>query len=72
MKVASGLIVTAAIAVTLLLLLGGLAALLFGLGLAMFGGSGLSTAVLGLFVLACGIVFALKVVRPAWRLAKEE
>ena len=72
MRIASGLILLAATAVTVAFIIGGAAAILLGVGLAMFGGGGLFIALLGLATLVSGVLFALKIVRPAWRLAKED
>ena len=67
-------ILVAAVALTALLLFGGLAAIAFGfVGLLFFGGAGLMpVALAGLVAFGGGLVFATKIVWPALRLAKED
>ena len=67
----SVLILVSAIAISLILILVGLVGIAFGFFTAILGGgSWLVFAALGLGVFGFGIAFALKVVRPAWRMTK--
>ena len=73
MRSSSALILACAIALTLLLILVGLAAIVLGLLASILGGtSWLIFTALGLIALGSGFIFALKIVLPAWRMAREE
>jgi hypothetical protein len=73
-KLGSALILLGAIGLNVLLVLGGLGAITFGVAGVLFFGSGalLPIALIGIVALGAGIGFAFKVTRPAWRLAKED
>ncbi len=73
MKGSSALILVGTIVLTLILVLGGLAGIVFGFFASILGGaSWLVFSIFGLILLGCGIIFAIKVVMPAWRLTRDD
>jgi hypothetical protein len=72
-KAAPALILASAIGLTVILILIGLAGIVFGVFTSALGGdSYLIFAAVGLGVFGCGIAFALKVVMPAWQMTKDD
>jgi len=70
-RVSSALILAAAIGISLILILVGLAGIAFGFFASILGGgSWLVFSLLGLIALGCGIAFILKVVAPAWKMVR--
>jgi hypothetical protein len=73
-RIAPASILVGAAVVTLLLVLGGVTLMAFGVaGLLFFGSTGLMPiALVGLLAFVGGLFLAIKVVRPGLRLAKED
>jgi hypothetical protein len=69
----SALIFAGAIILTLVLVLGGLAGILFGVFATMLGGGGwLIFAAFGVILVGCGVGFVFKVVVPAWKMTRAD
>jgi hypothetical protein len=72
-NVTAVVILVCAVGLALVLILGGLAAIAFGLSGLLFGSAALlPIALVGLITFGSGLLFALKIALPALRLAKED